>query len=583
MRPRLHQTPAVLVCTALAAAVAGWILGRSPVVQLNAVRGLFAKVVGRRRGRSKPPPVGDARLWSEEDVVAWVLSRGSLAQFADAFRYTNGVALLALGQKDLEAMGVSHHGARQRLLAEIAALQSGPEQPPAAAPTDSEARSPSSRKVSVTRMASSSWQWGRRTWGRLAYRTAAPASASSSSRFPLHRSAPASSQPSIETARSLPADPAHRAPPLPPGYEYHAFITYRRKDGKNLLANLIKAELDKYGYRVFFDLQSLQGGTFDSKILESLRRSCCDVFVLTAGTLDRCFADKAPTAALSLDWVRKEIAEACRLKKAIVPFVDGPENQYPDCKGLPSDMAAFSRYNAIFFISRYQQAAIALLCKYIDDAVAGVTPFHELPAPLPEAEIAQPVPSHFPAHHAPPLPAGYEHHAFIAFRKAEGSAAIASFLDASLGTRGYKYSFCSENSGDESAMFRNLRASCVLVFIFDRDTLEACKSPEDWLRRQIADACNVGKAIVPVMDDPNLRIPSLSDVDLPPDMASALRHVSIFWEESRRDACLDQLCSYIDAATYSAKPFVALDIPPPLANAASALEKNPAKRQCSVQ
>eukprot|EP00741_Cyanophora_paradoxa_P013691 tig00020704_g13217.t2 len=175
---------------------------------------------------------------------------------------------------------------------------------------------------------------------------------------------------------------SRRVPPLPPGYEFHAFITYRRLDGRNHLAAFVREALDKAGYKVFFDLETLQGGVFDSKILESLRASCCDVFVLTPGTLKRCFEDKAPSAALSTDWVRKEVVESLRLGKAIVPFVDDPNERFPSCDGLPADMAAFSRHNAVFFSNMYQQAAIAKLCALIDAAVAAAAPFEELPAPL---------------------------------------------------------------------------------------------------------------------------------------------------------------------------------------------------------
>eukprot|EP00741_Cyanophora_paradoxa_P024709 tig00000282_g23853.t1 len=169
----------------------------------------------------RPPPAGDVRSWSEDDVVAWVRSRGPLAQFAGAFQFTNGVALLALGHKDLEEMGVAHHGARHRLLAEIATLGH-----PALAPG--------------------------------------------------HSPTPGYN------------NPAQRVPPLPPGYEYHVFITYRRLGGRNYLASLVREALEKRGYRVFFDTQSLQGGVFDSAILHSLRASCVDVFILVDGTLERC-------------------------------------------------------------------------------------------------------------------------------------------------------------------------------------------------------------------------------------------------------------------------------------------------------
>eukprot|EP00741_Cyanophora_paradoxa_P004883 tig00000841_g4738.t1 len=193
----------------------------------------------------------------------------------------------------------------------------------------------------------------------------------------------ASAAPNAPRARPQSAA-ARRAPPLPPGYEFHAFITYRRsdKDKKNLLAALVREALDKIGYKVFYDLQSLQGGNFGPKILESLRRSCCDVFVLTPGTLDRCFEDKAPSAALSTDWVRKEVVMSLYLRKAIIPFVDDPNEKFPACDGLPADMAAFSSHNAVFFSNMYQQASFAKLCALIDAAVAAVPPYESLPPPL---------------------------------------------------------------------------------------------------------------------------------------------------------------------------------------------------------
>eukprot|EP00741_Cyanophora_paradoxa_P024909 tig00000056_g24049.t1 len=122
----------------------------------------------RRLGRSSSqrpgrrpaaPPAGDVRSWSEEDVVAWVRSRGQIAECAapprsalpeekpepsgnlrreqvrGAFRYTNGVALLALGDGELERMGVPHFGARHRLLAEIAASAAATSPPPRPQPT----------------------------------------------------------------------------------------------------------------------------------------------------------------------------------------------------------------------------------------------------------------------------------------------------------------------------------------------------------------------------------------------------------------------------------------------------------------
>eukprot|EP00741_Cyanophora_paradoxa_P012951 tig00020660_g12507.t1 len=60
--------------------------------------------------------------WTEEEVVAWVRSKGPVAQFADLFSFARGSLLLSLSDADLECMGVDNFLARQRLLQEIAKL-----------------------------------------------------------------------------------------------------------------------------------------------------------------------------------------------------------------------------------------------------------------------------------------------------------------------------------------------------------------------------------------------------------------------------------------------------------------------------
>eukprot|EP00741_Cyanophora_paradoxa_P001918 tig00000523_g1857.t1 len=61
--------------------------------------------------------------WTEEEVVAWVRSKGPLAKFADLFAFTGGPELLSLSDADLVDMGVDSFPARQRLLVKIAELE----------------------------------------------------------------------------------------------------------------------------------------------------------------------------------------------------------------------------------------------------------------------------------------------------------------------------------------------------------------------------------------------------------------------------------------------------------------------------
>ena len=50
---------------------------------------------------------------------------------------------------------------------------------------------------------------------------------------------------------------------------YHIFLSYRREDGKDL-ARTLKETLTGKGYRVFLDMDELQDGVFDERILAAI-------------------------------------------------------------------------------------------------------------------------------------------------------------------------------------------------------------------------------------------------------------------------------------------------------------------------
>ena len=78
---------------------------------------------------------------------------------------------------------------------------------------------------------------------------------------------------------------------------YQIFISYRR-DGGDMLAGRLADKLRTLGYGVFFDVESMRSGLFNTQILEAITL-CKDVIVvLPPCGLDRCSDDN--------DWVRKE-------------------------------------------------------------------------------------------------------------------------------------------------------------------------------------------------------------------------------------------------------------------------------------
>ena len=124
------------------------------------------------------------------------------------------------------------------------------------------------------------------------------------------------------------------------------FISYRREGG-DVTAKLICEALKNHGYTVFFDYDSISGGFFDERILESIE-TCNDfILVLPPHSLDRCTAEE--------DWVRKEIRYALELKKNIIPVML-PEFAFPP--DLPKDIEKVAMINGVHFIMSYFEGVI---------------------------------------------------------------------------------------------------------------------------------------------------------------------------------------------------------------------------------
>lgn len=93
---------------------------------------------------------------------------------------------------------------------------------------------------------------------------------------------------------------------------YNIFISYRR-DGGEATGKIICDKLTGRGYRVFFDVESLRSGDFNTE-LYSVIDGCDDfLLILSPGALDRCWNDK--------DWVRLEIEHAVSAGRNIIPIM----------------------------------------------------------------------------------------------------------------------------------------------------------------------------------------------------------------------------------------------------------------------
>lgn len=93
---------------------------------------------------------------------------------------------------------------------------------------------------------------------------------------------------------------------------YQVFISYRR-DGGDALAGRIADRLSALGYCVFFDVESMRSGTFNTQILNAIDKCEDVVLVLPPNALERCNKED--------DWVRQELTYALKNNKNIIPVM----------------------------------------------------------------------------------------------------------------------------------------------------------------------------------------------------------------------------------------------------------------------
>ena len=121
--------------------------------------------------------------------------------------------------------------------------------------------------------------------------------------------------------------------------KYDIFISYRRVDSEGRtsgrdIARTIKLELEKRGYKVFFDYSEIKDGDFEEIILPAVRNSKAFILVLSKDALIRCSNEG--------DWVRSEIATAIKSGCRIIPISpDYAFNGWP--LTLPDELKIFTR------------------------------------------------------------------------------------------------------------------------------------------------------------------------------------------------------------------------------------------------
>ncbi|MCU0466203.1 MAG: right-handed parallel beta-helix repeat-containing protein [Anaerolineae bacterium] len=110
------------------------------------------------------------------------------------------------------------------------------------------------------------------------------------------------------------------------------FISYRRNPAGKHLSRLIYQFLTHNGYDVFLDVVTMDNGDFDRIILNQIAARAHFILVLSDGALARCVNPG--------DWVLREIEEALRLERNIIPVIDEGVKIEDEMAFLPAEVRA---------------------------------------------------------------------------------------------------------------------------------------------------------------------------------------------------------------------------------------------------
>lgn len=119
--------------------------------------------------------------------------------------------------------------------------------------------------------------------------------------------------------------------------KYDIFISYRREGGLET-ADSIYQRLYNAGYSVFLDLEQLNSGKFNEKLLSVIDQCTDFILVLPPNALDRCDNED--------DWVRRELEHAISKGKNIIPIMLRGFD-WPDTEKIPETIRELPNYNAI--------------------------------------------------------------------------------------------------------------------------------------------------------------------------------------------------------------------------------------------
>ena len=143
---------------------------------------------------------------------------------------------------------------------------------------------------------------------------------------------------------------------------YDAFISYR-KDNGFLMAQVIHDRLIDRGLSCFLDQEELKSGKFDEKILVAIQEAHSFILILSKNALTRC--------KYKNDWVRREVLEAIRCRKTIIPVICD-DFKWPQqwSRFTPEEIRSLEKMNGVSGSKEYMSAMIDKIISYMpQDAI----------------------------------------------------------------------------------------------------------------------------------------------------------------------------------------------------------------------
>jgi hypothetical protein len=136
------------------------------------------------------------------------------------------------------------------------------------------------------------------------------------------------------------------------GADRKVFISYRRAVSQHL-ARAIALDLRAHNYDAFLDVDTVDNGEFDRLVLRQIALRQHFLIVLSRGALERCTSEG--------DWLRREIEEAIRLERNIVPILEEGFVFEDEAKYLPESLRELPNFNGIPLYHFYFSAAMETL------------------------------------------------------------------------------------------------------------------------------------------------------------------------------------------------------------------------------